>query len=199
MSQVFNLGNVRGPQGEPGQGFRYMGQWIAQANVYARNDVVLHNNALWIALTDTVTSATQPSASGQWQLFLPQGPQGQTGNEGPPGETGDRGPQGPAGPNNVSSWDTGFEFPGGSVFSAAIFHTARFLIIAGLGSVMVDGQTLTDVVRLEISISRPHGDYSMLVIQNTATPPRYFSRLPFASIVTSTGIGWQGSVTVMFS
>lgn len=81
-----------GPQGEAGEGFNYMGEWVAQ-NEYFKNDVVTYatSNTIssYILITEMLNGSTTPPPADtiNWQVFT-QGTQGPQGPQGPQGEAG---------------------------------------------------------------------------------------------------------------
>jgi len=86
-----------GPQGDQGPtGLTWRGPW-SSGLTYATHDVVLDNNAEWIA-TASSTGVEPSTATSGWSLFVPQGPQGL---QGPAGPMGPQGPAGPAGPSFI--------------------------------------------------------------------------------------------------
>ncbi len=70
-----------GPAGQDGTGFDFKEAWSSSTQ-YAVNDVVLYQNALWLATA--VNSNVTPVAGDDWAVFLPAGT-GTTGNTGPAG------------------------------------------------------------------------------------------------------------------
>jgi hypothetical protein len=87
---------LTGPQGAQGPtGLTWRGPW-SSGLTYAANDVVLDNNAEWIA-TASSTGVEPSTATSGWSMFVPQGPQGIQGPAGPAGSAGPAGPVGPMG------------------------------------------------------------------------------------------------------
>ncbi len=115
-----NQGKLQGPQGPEGpigpqgdtgaegEGFNFMGVWIAD-NEYFKNDIVTYETentkSSYILISETLVGGVVPPNEDveNWQIFTegrqgPEGPRGPQGVKGPQGETGERGPIGPVGP-----------------------------------------------------------------------------------------------------
>lgn len=99
-----SVGGEQGPPGEDGTSFVFEGDY-SSGTTYSANDVVLFENALYIATASV--GGEDPDTSDDWDLFLPAG----TGATGPTGATGATGATGPAGPAGA----TGPQGPQGEV------------------------------------------------------------------------------------
>ena len=60
------------PEGKPGVGLRYYGDWTAEHSGYPSNTVVRSGTNLWVSLVST-TSAEEPGSSDKWAVYLRDG------------------------------------------------------------------------------------------------------------------------------
>lgn len=60
------------PEGKPGVGLRYYGNWTAEHSGYPSNTVVRSGTNLWVSLVPT-TGAEEPGSSDKWEVYLRDG------------------------------------------------------------------------------------------------------------------------------
>ena len=86
-----NEGTLQGPTG---QGYNYMGDWVADNEYYAY-DCVTYEGSTYVCIYDINGSTTPPDQDGDhWALFAAKGETGATGPQGEQGEPGEDGTDG---------------------------------------------------------------------------------------------------------